>query len=129
MIRGFKKSHHNDETGKTEEFYDEAHDEGSDYNNEGKFGSFGEGRHNSYQGAQGDSYLNVDQQKKGGQFDSKQFVDKKNANEGQYGQSKYKGSGELYGSNNGIDRQSLLGHQESSKAFKHYPYHVPFYHH
>nr|XP_023015930.1 fibroin heavy chain-like [Leptinotarsa decemlineata] len=41
-IKSFKKSHHLDESGKTEEFYDEDHDEGGNYAFDGHVGKFGQ---------------------------------------------------------------------------------------
>ncbi|RZB66657.1 hypothetical protein BDFB_013764, partial [Asbolus verrucosus] len=50
VIKGFKNSHHKDETAKTEEFYDEANDEGGKLNFNGQSGSFGEKGASSFKG-------------------------------------------------------------------------------
>lgn len=122
MIKGFKSSHHKDETGKTEEFYDEAHDAGNNFNFQGQAGRFGEGSQSAFKGGHDDAFFNADERRKQGHYDAGQYLNKNNADQGQYGQNKYLGNGQVYGANNGIDQQSLLGHQEHNRFFKHHPY-------
>lgn len=122
MIKGFKTSHHKDETGKTEEFFDEANDEGDNFNFYGQTGHFGEGSQSAHKGGHGDHFFNADERKKQGHYDAGQFLHKNNGDQGEYGQKKYLGSGQIYGANNGIDQQSLLGHQEHNRFFKQHPF-------
>lgn len=49
-VKGFKNSHQKMETGKTEEYYDEANDEGSNYLYNGQAGSFGQKAGSAYNG-------------------------------------------------------------------------------
>ncbi|EEZ98972.1 keratin, type I cytoskeletal 9 [Tribolium castaneum] len=127
VIKGFKSSHHKDETGKTEEFYDEENDEGAKLNFNGEAGSFGEKGASQFKGGHEAGEFAEGAAKKAGHFDNEHFVDNSNAGHGNYGEKKYGGSGSVYGVNNGIDQHSLLGHQENSKIYKHFPHHVPFY--
>lgn len=48
MIKGFKTSHQKDESGKTEEYYDEEHDEGANVAFNGQNGQFGQKGASSY---------------------------------------------------------------------------------
>ncbi|XP_074039237.1 uncharacterized protein [Leptinotarsa decemlineata] len=124
-IKGFKNSHQKQETGKTEEFYDEDHDEGGNYIFNGQSGSFGENAGSSYKGGQQDGKFNTAEAKKEGHFVNELLADKANANQGRYGEAKYGGNGATYGINNGGGVNSMAGHHHSSKFFKHHP----FYHH
>lgn len=127
-MKGFKTSHHKDETGKTEEYYDEANDEGNHFQFKGQSGGFGENAQSAYKGGHENKQLNAEERKKQGHYDTHQLIDNSKGDQGRYGEKKYAQLGRIYGQNNGIDEQSLLGHQESVRAFKH-PYHVPFFHH
>nr|XP_022904730.1 hornerin-like [Onthophagus taurus] len=127
VVKGFKSSHHKDETGKTEEFYDEAHDEGDNFNFRGQNGKYGEGSQLSVKGGHDDSFYNADERKKQGHYDGQQYINKNNADQGQYGQNKYIGNGQIYGVNNGVDQQALLGHQEHNRLYKQHPYYSHFY--
>lgn len=127
VIKGYKNSHHKDENARTEEYYDEESDEGANFNFNGHAGAFGENAQSAYKGAKEDGEFKADKAKKEGHYDSAHIVDNANAGHGQYGTKKFGESGAIYGINNGIDSQSLLGHQENSKYFKHYPHHVPIF--
>lgn len=127
VVKGFKKSHHKDESGRTEEFYDEEHDEGEQGAFNGQSGTFGENESSSFKGAHEDGEFKAKQGKKEGHYDTEHIVDHNNGDGGQYSAKKYGGSGSVYGVNNGVDEQSLLGHQENKKFIKHHPGHVPFF--
>ncbi|CAG9772954.1 unnamed protein product [Ceutorhynchus assimilis] len=127
VIKGFKSSHHKDETGKTEEYYDEEHDEGDNVAFNGQSGAFGQKGQSSYKGGHEDGKFNEQEHKKSGHVSNQYAVSKETGDKGNYGENKYAGGGSVFGVNNGIDQQSLLGHQENSRFFKHHP--VPFYHH
>lgn len=127
IIKGFKSSHHKDESKKTEEFYDEENDEAGKFNFKGESGSFGEKGESNVKGGHENGVAASGEQKKEGHYEKAEIVDNSNADKGQYGEKKYAGSGSIYGVNNGVDQQSLLGHQESSRYYKKHPYHVPFY--
>ncbi|KAJ8967101.1 hypothetical protein NQ314_003113 [Rhamnusium bicolor] len=122
-IKGFKSSHSKDESGKTEEFYDEDHDEGGNYGFDGHFGKFGEGGASSFKGGHEDGKFNAEEAKKSGHYDNEYLLDKAHANHGKFGENKYAGNEEYYGANKGIDEHDLTGHHESSNYFKHYPIH------
>ncbi|KAL1506163.1 hypothetical protein ABEB36_005575 [Hypothenemus hampei] len=124
-IKGFKSSHHKDESGKTEEYYDEEHDEGDNYVFNGQNGAFGQKGASSYKGGHEDGKFNEQEHKKAGHVSNEYALKKENADSGKYGEQKYAGEGSVYGANNGVDQQSLLGHQENAKFVKHHP----FYHH
>lgn len=49
-VKSFKTSHHKDESGKSEEYYDEEHDEGGNLAFNGQAGSFGENGASSFKG-------------------------------------------------------------------------------
>lgn len=127
VIKGYKNSHHKDETGKTEEYYDEESDEGANYLLNGQRGAFGENAQSAYKGAKEDAEFKADKGKKEGHHGSEYISDDSKADHGQYGKKKFGESGAIYGIDNGFDQHSLLGHQENSKYFKHYPHHAPFF--
>lgn len=128
VVKGFKKSHHSDESGRTEEFYDEAHDEGGNTEFSGQRGGFGQNEGSSFKGAKEDEQFKSNQAKQQGHFSNEQLNDNSHGGGEQFNAKKFGGSGSNYGSNNGFDEQSLLAHQQSNKFFKHQPQHVPFYH-
>ncbi|KAJ8972710.1 hypothetical protein NQ317_014744 [Molorchus minor] len=66
--------------------------------------------------------------KKEGFYEQKRLNDQAEGEEGKYGENKYAGNNAVYQLKNGLDEQSLLGHQESSKFYKHHPFIVPFHH-
>ena len=127
VIKGFKKSHHKDESGNTEEYYDEAHDSADDFNRNGKSGNFAEDAASSYKGVKDNKLYKSDEKEQGGAYDSGEFLKKNNGGKSTYGGGKHVGNTEIAGNNYGEDEQSLLGHQEYKKVF-HEP-HVPFYQH
>ncbi|XP_065170219.1 uncharacterized protein DDB_G0290685-like [Atheta coriaria] len=127
IVKGFKTSHHKDETGRTEEYYDEANDEGGHFTSKGSSGSFGEEAKNAYKGGHDNGQFNKGESSKQGHVENVHHVDNANADKGDYAQKQTFGQGQTYGVNNGVDQQSLLGHQESNRFFKHHPIHTPFY--
>lgn len=67
------------------------------------------------QGGHEDGKFNEQEQKKTGHVSNQYAVNKEAADQGKYGENKYHGAGSVYGVNNGIDQQSLLGHQENAR--------------
>lgn len=128
-IKGFKTSHHKDESGKTEEFYDEAHDEGGNYAFKGEAGNFGENAASAFKGGAQEGKYKSGEAKKEGFYENKYLNDNAKSNEGKYGENKFGENAQIYAYKKGADEQSLLGHQESSKFYKHHPFVVPFRHH
>lgn len=126
-MKGFNKSHSSNESGRTEEFYDEEHDEGGNVAFSGQQGGFGESEGSSFKGAHQDGAFKANQGKQQGHYGSEYLNDNNHGGGEQYGSKKYGGSGSTFGANNGVDEQSLLAHQQSNKFFKHYPKHVPFF--
>ncbi|XP_023015914.2 uncharacterized protein [Leptinotarsa decemlineata] len=126
-IKSFKTSHHKDENGKTEEYYDEAHDEGGNYVFNGQTGNFGENGASSFKGGNQEEKYASGENKKEGHYSNEHLVDKVDASQGKYGGNKFAGNEAVYSHKNGADEQSLLGHQESSKLYKHNPFVVPFH--
>lgn len=124
-VKGFKNSHQKQESGKTEEFYDEENDEGGNFMVRGQAGSFGENAGSAYGGKQQDGNFNAVQQGNEGRFGNEFLADKANSNQGRYGEAQYGKSGSLYGLNNGLGVNNMAGHHMYSKFFKKHP----FYHH
>lgn len=127
-MKGFKKSHHLEETGRNEEFYDQAHDEGDNSEYSGQHGGFGQNEGSSYKGLNQDEQFKANQAKQQGHFSNEQLNDNSHGSGEHYGARKYGSNGSNYGSKNAADEQSLLAHQQSNKFFKNQPHHVPFYH-
>lgn len=129
MKKGFKTTHHKDESGSEETFYDEAHDEGDKYHYSGNQGAFGNNGQSNYKGGHENGQFAADQRSKQGQYDRQHIVDNTNADKGQYGQKGYHGSGESFSINNGIGQQSLLGRQEANRLYvNNHPHgYIPFY--
>lgn len=128
VVKGFKKSHHLDENGRTEEFYDEAHDEGGNTEFSGQRGGFGQNEGSSFKGVNQDGQFKSNQAKQQGHYNKERFLDNSQGDDEQYNSKKYGSNGSNYGAKNGFDEQSLLAHQQSNKFFKQQPHHVPFYH-
>ncbi|CAG9860913.1 unnamed protein product [Phyllotreta striolata] len=126
-IKSFKTSHHKDESGKSEEYYDEEHDEGGNTAFNGQTGSFGENAASSFKGGKEDSKFNSAEAKKEGHFKKEHSIGKAEGDEGKYAEKKFAGNEATFARKNGADEQSLLGHQESSKFIKSQPFVIPFY--
>lgn len=126
-IKGFKNSHQKAESGNTEEFYDEEHDEGGNFMVKGQSGSFGENAGSAFKGGQQDAKYNAVQAKKEGHFNNEYFADKANKNQGRYGEAKYGKSGQIYGINNGLGVNNMAGHHMYSKYFKKHPFYNWYY--
>lgn len=127
-IKSFKTTHHKDESGKTEEYYDEAHDEGGNTAFKGAAESSGEKGGSSFKGLKEEKTFKEGEAKQEGQYKSEHLADKADSQHGKYGENKYAGADRVYGNKNGEDEQSLLSHQESSKYYKSNPFVVPFHH-
>lgn len=127
-MNGFKKSHQQNESGKTEEYYDEANDEGKHYQYKGEAGGFGKNAESAYKGGQQDKQFDAKENKQEGHFVNSHSVDGAKSQQGHYAEKKHLDDNKTYGFNNGIDEQSLLGHEESTRTFKKYPFHTPFFH-
>ncbi|CAH0553334.1 unnamed protein product [Brassicogethes aeneus] len=126
-VKGFKHSHHKDETGKTEEYFDEANDEGDNLNFNGQSGIFKENQGSSFKGEHEDGLNNEKVHKTAGYYDNNHFVDKVNTDHGKFGENRFSNNGRVYGRHNGVDQESLLGSQETNKFYKHSPYLDNFY--
>nr|CAI5824706.1 unnamed protein product [Callosobruchus analis] len=121
-VKGFKKSHHLDETGKTEEFYDESHDEGDNFEFKGHKGNYGEGAGSSFKGGNEEKKYNSEEAKKEGHYNQEHASEHKKGNSGEHGAKEFKGSDAAYALSKGGDEHSLLGNQESSKFYKSQPF-------
>ncbi|XP_072384900.1 uncharacterized protein [Diabrotica undecimpunctata] len=120
-IKGFKKSHHLDETGKTEEFYDQDHDEGGNYAFNGKFGKFGEGGGEAFKGGFNDGRFKSGEATKEGHYGNEYFQDKTQGNHGKFGGNKFAQNEQAYGLNKGFGEHGLTGHHENSRLYKNFP--------
>nr|CAH7730803.1 unnamed protein product [Callosobruchus chinensis] len=121
-VKGFKKSHHLDETGKTEEFFDESHDEGDNFEFKGHKGNYGEGAGSSFKGGNEEKKYNSEEAKKEGHYNQEHASEHKKGNSGEHGAKEFKGSDAAYSLSKGGDEHSLLGNQESSKFYKSQPF-------
>lgn len=126
-VKGFKNSHQKSETGKTEEFYDEEHDEGGNFMVKGQMGSFGQNEGAAYKGGKQDGAFKAVQGKQQGHFDKEFLANNKKANEGRYGEAKYGKGGSIYGINNGFGVNGMAGHHMYSKFFKKHPFYNYYY--
>ncbi|CAH1155231.1 unnamed protein product [Phaedon cochleariae] len=126
-IKSFKTSHHKDESGTDEQYYDEAHDEAGNYMFNGQSGKFGENAASSFKGGNQEEKYKVGENKKEGHHSTEHSVGEKQANQGKYGGNKFAGNEAVFGYKNGADEQSLLGHQEASKVYKTSPFIAPFH--
>lgn len=127
-IKSFKTTHHKDESGKTEEYYDEAHDEGGNTAFKGASENSGENGGSSFKGIKEEGKFKEGEAKEEGQYKSEQSADKADSQQGKFGENKYSGADRIFGNKNGADEQSLLSHQETSKFYKAHPFVVPFHH-
>lgn len=128
VVKGFKKSHNKEESGRDEQYYDEEHDEGGNVFFNGQRGDFGESEGSSYKGNHQDGVFKANQGKQSGHYSSEKALDNSNGGGEEFAAKKYGGSGSSYGSSRGSDEQSLLGHQQS-KLFRHQPKYVPIFSH
>lgn len=126
-VKGFKNSHQKQESGNTEEFYDEEHDEGGNFMYKGQAGNFGQNNGAAYNGGIQAGKFNVGQQKHQGHFNSEFLADRANANQGRYGVAQYGKSGSLYGMDNGFGVNGMAGHHMYNKFFKKHPFYNYYY--
>lgn len=126
-MKGFKNYHHKDENGKTEEFFSDDTNDGEDYNYNGNAGKYGGQLQHMEKGMQNVGNYNEDGSKRHGHFDNYHNVDNSRANNGEYDERKYFGKDDEHGYQNGIEQQSLIGHQEANKVFHNTPHYVPFH--
>lgn len=126
-LKGFTNSHQKSETGKTEEFYDEEHDEGGNFMMKGQVGSFGQNAGSAYNGGKQDANFNAVQQKNQGHYNKEYLADKANQNMGRYGEAKYGKQGNIYGIDNGFGVNGMAGHHMYSKFFKKHPFYNFYY--
>lgn len=126
-MKSFKTTHHKDESGKTEEYYDESHDEGGNFAFKGASENSGEKGGSSFKGGKDEEKYKAGEVKEEGKYNSEHLVDKADAKEGKFGENKYAGTERVFGNKNGADEQSLLGNLESSKFYKTHPFIVPFH--
>lgn len=126
-VKGFKNSHQKSETGKTEEFYDEEHDEGGNFMIEGRMGSFGQNKDAAYRGDKQDGAFKSVQGQQQGHFDKEFLANNKQGNEGRYGVTKYGKGGSIYGINNGLGLNSIASHHMNNKFFKKHPFYHYYY--
>lgn len=119
-IKGFKTSHHLDEHGGTEEYYDEAHDEGGNYAFKGESAGFGESGASSFKGGHEGGKYNVGERKKAGHYGQEYSSGKAEGNEGKFGNHKYSGHKGVNGEHKVVGSDDVAGYEDSSKIFKHY---------
>lgn len=126
-VKGFKNSHQKEESGKTEEYYDEDHDEAGNYMYNGQAGSFGEKGGSAFKGGNQIGNFNAGEAKNQGHYGSKYLADKEKGNLGRYGEGKFGGNFAAYGLNNGGGMHNMMGHHEASKFYKHHPFYNWYY--
>nr|CAI5824712.1 unnamed protein product [Callosobruchus analis] len=126
-IKGFKNSSQKLETGKTEEFYDEANDEGDQYMYNGQAGSFGEKAGSAYHGGKQEGKFNHESAGKEGHFNKGYFQDSHKGNSGRYGEKKFSEEGGIYGFNNGAGVTNMAGHDMHKSFFKKHPFYHNYY--
>lgn len=122
-VREFKNYHKKDESGNTEEYFDEEHDEGGNFNVQGKSGVYGQNAGSAFKGGHQDGHYNNGQHGNQGHYNKENFADNANANQGSFGQNKYLNNGQVFGVNSGARQASLLGHHGATGVFKQQPYH------
>lgn len=126
-VKGFKNSHQKLESGNTEEYYDEEHDEGGKYMAKGQAGSFGENAGSAFGGGKQNGLFKIGQQGNQGHYNSEFLADKANQNMGRYGEAKFGKSGSVYGLNNGLYNNNMAGHHMYNQFFKKHPFYHYYY--
>lgn len=121
-MKGFKKSHHLDENGKEEQYFDEEKDEGENFNVNGESGSFGEQQSSAFKGAQENSQLRGNQGGQKQHFENQESHDKNHGSGDQYGSRKFGTDNSNFNANNGGGQESIQGHSSGSKFEKHQSY-------
>uniref|UniRef100_A0A6P7GH57 Uncharacterized protein LOC114338078 n=1 Tax=Diabrotica virgifera virgifera TaxID=50390 RepID=A0A6P7GH57_DIAVI len=120
-VTGFSTSHHNDETGKTEEYYDEAHDEAGSEAFEGKSGGFGEAGKSAFKGEHHDGGFKGGEVKKGVHFDKGSGVHEVSKDEKHFGEAKFGGNDKAFSEHKVLDNGGLSEYSESDKYVRHHP--------
>lgn len=117
-MNGFKKTHNKDESGREENYFDEANDEGEHFNIDAEAGRFGESKSSSFKGAQENTALrgNKGSQKK--HYDTQENHDNNERDSNQYGSKKFGANNFGFGSNNGGLKESHSGYSQQSKFSK-----------
>lgn len=122
-IHEFKNYHKKDESGNTEEYFDEEHDEGDHFNVIGKAGAFGQNAGSAYKGGHLDGHFNNGQKGNQGHHNNQHYVDKSNGGSGKFDENKFNKNSQNYGVNSGGNQQSFDGHNGATSFYKHHPFH------
>lgn len=113
-MKGFKKSHHKDENGRSEQYFDEANDEGENFNVNGESGGFGENQSSAFKGAQENSELRANHGGQRQRYENQQSLDKNHRNSDQYGARKFGAENSNFESKNGGGQEFIKGHRSTS---------------
>lgn len=118
-MKGFKNSHHKDENGRSEQYFDEEKDEGENFNLKGESGSFGEKQASAFKGAQENTEKRENEGAQKQQYENQQLKDNSHRAGDQYDSRKFGGDNSNFESKNGGEHESAEGHNSESKFEKH----------
>lgn len=113
-MKGFKKSHHKDENGRSEQFFDEENDEGENFNVNGESGNFGENQGLAFKGAQESSELRGNHGGQRQRYENQQSFDKNQRDSDQYNTRKFGADRSNFGSKNGGEQEFIKGRRANS---------------
>lgn len=128
IVRSFKNSHHKEETGNNEEYYDEEHDVGDSFKFDASAGHFGENKAEAFKGDHEQKEYLANEKVDKGSHEAAEVAEKVKEAKNENKESKEESNSKHYGNHDHKDEQSLLGHQES-KSYDGYSHHIPIHRH
>lgn len=121
VVKGFRNTLRKDEDGRSEEYFDEQHDEGVNFNENGQAGNFGVRQEAVANGQQQNGEFNTNQGNQRQVFDNQQFQNNNNNNGDQFGATSFGASNANSASNSGEGQQSAAGYVQGSRFQKSQP--------
>lgn len=121
IVQGFSDSHHKDETGRTEQFFDAENDQAQKFHADGQAGNFGVREQENFNGLQQDAQAQLNQARQQNELDNQQYVDNKNANGAHFDAKRYGAASAAGGSSNGGGEQLSLRFNENRQFSKQQP--------
>lgn len=121
VVQGFTSSHHKDENGRSEAYFDESNDQGENFDVSGHGGTYGERDQASYNGARQDGQIQANGGRQQNQFQNEQSVDNANSAGGKFDASRFASGGAVASSDNGGGQESQQGYSQSNQFSKQQP--------
>nr|XP_022919630.1 uncharacterized protein LOC111428370 [Onthophagus taurus] len=126
VIKHFKNSHHKDETGRDEQYYDEEHDEGGSFKYDSSKGKFGENESSQHKELQENKELASSEKEQKAGHENSEFSGRNSGHSEQFKEEKKLSDAAEHGNGNLHNEESILNHQEAEKVLLKQPLHDGF---